>query len=462
MIMKVKSLFLVVLCIFLTTSLSPVQASGITPSNPVNYKTEIKVKLLPTETISFKMNGMYEIINLDDNTVIPYSSWVSVIQKEGAVNLIVGEENFASLKGFDINEIQYSNENEVEVSNINTASGVAPVKYRGSLEIRPGSTGPNLFNTLDMEDYLKGVVPSEMPASWPIEALKAQTVAARSYAYTQLQNSRAKGYLEMTVSNQVYGGKSKEHENSNRAIQETAGIYATYNNVPINAFFHSSSGGHTENAEDVWSDVVPYIKGVPDPYDNNNGNKHYGWEIVGNADSIERKLYLTNSQTLLGLTVTERTPSDAVQQMEAIVYDESTDTTTSVKLLPKYASNPDRFRSLFGITLKSIRFDIAADSSQKIKLADGTEKSVSYLKGVKIKEADGSESPLKDVNLSVKTSVASKLVPTSPQEFTFTGDGWGHLIGMSQWGARGMAEKGYAYDEIVKHYFTGVEVKTIN
>ncbi|WP_139339607.1 SpoIID/LytB domain-containing protein [Bacillus dakarensis] len=456
-----KTSLAAVLAILLLFPFGQADASGTTLSNPVTYKTEVKVKLLPTNTFSLKINGLYEIVNLDNNTIIPYS-FLSVTQKDGALQILTASESFTSVKGIDINEIQYSADNDVEVTGINTAQGVKPVKYRGSMEIRPGSgsTPPTLFNILDMEDYLKGVVPSEMPASWHLEALKAQSVAARSYAHTQIQSNKAKGYLEMTVSNQVYGGKSSEHANSNKAIEATAGIFATYNNVPINAVFHSSSGGHTENSENVWSSAVPYIKAVPDPYDVNTS--HYGWSTTANADTIKKSLGLNADQMLLGLEVTKRGPSSAVQQMQASIYNRSTDSITKMDLLPKYATTPDRFRSIFGTSLKSIKFDVSVDSSHKIRLANGKDESTSYLTGYKIKDASGKEVTVEDLNLPVKTASSSKLVPTGPKTFTFSGDGWGHLLGMSQWGAKGMAESGHSYDQILKHYYTGIEVKKMN
>ncbi|MBU8881160.1 SpoIID/LytB domain-containing protein [Bacillus sp. FJAT-29790] len=437
------------------------EASGTSPSTSITYQTEVRVKLLPTSTISLKINGKYELVNLDSNELVPFTGTISAVQQNGRISVTANGEAITSTKGFNVNEVQASEENYVDISNINTASGLAPATYRGSIEMRPGTSSLELFNTLDMEDYLKGVVPSEMPASWHIEGLKAQAVAARSYANVQIQRNKQKGYLEMTVSNQVYGGKSKEHPRSTQAVQATAGIYATYNNLPIEAVFHSTSGGHTENSENVWKNPVPYLKAVPDPHDNNNGNYHYGWESLNYTDKIQEKLNLSPTQTLLSLKVTERGPSQSVKQMDAIVYDSALKSVTNIPLIPKYGASPDNFRSLFGISLKSVKFNVTSDSSVKIKMADGTEQSADYLKGYKIQRADDSVSIIEDMNISLKTPLRTNLVRTSPTSFTFKGDGWGHLLGMSQWGARGMAEAGYTYDQIIKHYYTGVEVKKI-
>ena len=140
--------------------------------------------------------------------------------------------------------------------------------YRGRLRVVHLSDGLEIVNTLALESYLPGVVPRESPASWPIEALKAQAVAARSYAY---RSRSATGTFDVycTTADQMYGGSDAETTATNKAVSATRGIVPNYKGTPIVAYFFSTSGGHTENIEDVWysSDPVPYLKGVPDPYD---------------------------------------------------------------------------------------------------------------------------------------------------------------------------------------------------
>lgn len=140
--------------------------------------------------------------------------------------------------------------------------------YRGRLRVVHLTDGLEIVNTLPLESYLLGVVPRESPASWPIEALKAQAVAARSYAYRATGGS---GTFDVycTTASQMYGGSDAEATASNRAVSATRGVVPKYKGTPIVAYFFSTSGGHTENIEDVWysSAPVPYLKGVPDPYD---------------------------------------------------------------------------------------------------------------------------------------------------------------------------------------------------
>jgi stage II sporulation protein D len=460
-----KRIILSVLLIFtlLLSATNGLASGGDTPSEPIKYKTEVRVKLLPSGT-SFvaTLKGSYEIVNLDDNSLVPYINTVKFSIVNGKVSLaVIDGETFVSSKGFSINELVENETNEVEISKILTANGVANARYRGSMEILPAQTVPLLINRLGMEKYVRGVVPSEMPASWPMEALKAQAIAARSYAYTQTQNSKPGSYLEMTVTSQVYGGINKETARSNTAVKETADMYATYNNVPIQAYFHSSSGGHTENSENVWKNSVPYIRAVVDPYDKHPKNTHYGWETTGQATSISQNLKLKSNQILTGIKVIERGPSNSAKQVSASVYDKTTKTSSNINIVSNLISTPDSLRSFFGTSLKSIKFNVYADSEVKIKLADGSEKSSTALVGYKLQVADGTTTYIEDLNLPVKTSTATVTVKTRPSAYRFKGDGWGHMLGMSQWGAYGMAEAGFTYDQIIRHYYTGVEIKQL-
>ncbi len=139
--------------------------------------------------------------------------------------------------------------------------------YRGLLEVRVGEPGTlTVVNIVHVEDYLRGVVPNELsPQAFPhIEALKAQAVAARSYALSHRGDYEARGYdLCATPSCQVYRGRSSEHPLTDRAVAETAGIVASYRGRAINAFYTSTCGGHTEDAENMFEgDAAPYLKGV--------------------------------------------------------------------------------------------------------------------------------------------------------------------------------------------------------
>jgi stage II sporulation protein D len=140
-------------------------------------------------------------------------------------------------------------------------------RYRGSLRVVRSNSAFLIVNHVALEGYLRGVVPREMPSSWPQGALRSQAVAARSYAVRGIKDLGAYD-LYCTAASQVYNGYDGEAASTNLAVSATAGVVPTYNGTPIVAYFSSTSGGYTENIENVWGgSAVPYLKGVPDPYD---------------------------------------------------------------------------------------------------------------------------------------------------------------------------------------------------
>jgi stage II sporulation protein D len=149
---------------------------------------------------------------------------------------------------------------------LNGRSGGA---YRGALELRPSSGGGvNVINAVGIDDYVQGVVPVESPASWPGEALKAQAVAARTYALTTSKGGDGFDQYPDTRS-QVYGGIGVEQATTNAATQATAGEVVTYGGAPVVTYFFSTSGGRTEDVENSALGTVPkpWLKSVDDPYD---------------------------------------------------------------------------------------------------------------------------------------------------------------------------------------------------
>jgi stage II sporulation protein D len=135
--------------------------------------------------------------------------------------------------------------------------------YRGNFLVNNSSAGLTLINDVNLEDYLKGVVPSEMPASWSPEALKAQAIAARSYAMANLGKRAKYGYdLNDTTEDQVYRGASAETNKTNGLISETKGQVLVYGNKIIPAYYHASSGGHTLPSSAVWGRDLPFVRPV--------------------------------------------------------------------------------------------------------------------------------------------------------------------------------------------------------
>ena len=161
--------------------------------------------------------------------------------------------------------------------------------YRGSIEVRVDSGGVTSINELDMDSYLRGVVAGEMPSSWPLEALKAQAVAARTYALATRKTDGAFDQYPDTRS-QVYRGVTGESVRSDAAVRDTAGRIVTYSGVPAVTYYFSTSGGHTENVEYsfVGSLSKPWLVGVPDPYDTRS--PYHRWTLRLSAATLDRAL----------------------------------------------------------------------------------------------------------------------------------------------------------------------------
>ena len=264
--------------------------------------------------------------------------------------------------------------------------------YRGSLEIRPGLIA---VNELPIEQYLYGVVPAEMPSKWPLEALKSQAVAARTYTLAKLGDMASRGYdLKPTTDHQVYAGASKEKPETNYAIDATRGEVLTYNGRPIPAFYCSAAGGYTDGAETVWgSKPIPYLIPVPD-FDQEAPS--YVWQTSIAAGSLRNLLGKLNVAVgeIGGLEPLERGYSGRVKAL-------SVRGTRGSKTV-----SGERFRWATG--LKSSLFNVAP------VVENGTVKA-----------------------------------------FAFAGRGHGHGLGLSQWGARGMGNMGYSYMQILGHYYPG-------
>jgi stage II sporulation protein D len=153
------------------------------------------------------------------------------------------------------------------------ASGITTLgghgSYRGVLEFTPGTfSGLTVINSVPLDDYIQGVVPVESPASWPLEALKAQAIAARTYAITTSRGADFDQYAD--TRSQVYGGASVETPASNQAVDETRGQVVTYQGEPVTTYFFSTSGGRTEDVENSFTGASPepWLRSVEDPYDN--------------------------------------------------------------------------------------------------------------------------------------------------------------------------------------------------
>ena len=328
------------------------------------------------------------------------------------------------------------------------------IQYYGDFQFERINGGDiTVVNLVNIDDYVRGVIPYEMSPSWPLEALKAQAVAARSYAASITNASHSRNGFNVCTSEccQVYYGTGGATSHTNQAVDETAGLYAWYNNKPILAVFHSSDGGATENCENIWFESLPYLRGVTDPYE----------ALV--VDKINTFYPYNWTKAYTGVQLQEILNAKGYQCTEIVdVAFKNTDTGNvySVTFIDSNGKNwtisKDSLRITFGV--KSLRFSLA-DDGINYTLTDSSV--LDSIQGVWVLSGTGELVQVSTNPVYAITAEGIAEVPGSKlsgRTFVFNGTGKGHNLGMSQWGAYAMANAGYTYDQILKFYFTGIEI----
>jgi stage II sporulation protein D len=330
--------------------------------------------------------------------------------------------------------------------------------YRGSIEIYSTKQKERLtvVNTLPLEQYLYGVIAKEISPDWNIEAVKAQVVAARTYALANLGRHRENGYDLCASSDcQVYGGKDSESNRVISAVDDTCGLILTYQGKPIQAYFHSSSGGYTENSENVWGTYLPYIRAVAD---DDQKSPYFKWEKKLTAQEINaiiaRAGYNIGSLQAIELSVLKNQPMSLSDRGVS-------GRVKSLRLIGKSGSiqiSGEKFRNM--LTLNSTLFDIKVVSSvQKtieFEIVDTAGQQETKTIEVNLPPAEGKISVIDKANLR-------RIMGSNNEEIVISGAGWGHGLGLSQWGAKAMADKAAKgnteyFKEILKHYYHDVEI----
>ena len=332
-------------------------------------------------------------------------------------------------------------------------------KYRGRLEIGSyGKTTITAVNVVPIDEYLYGVVASEMPALWPEEALKAQAVVARTYAVNKGgtgadSNSSTPYKLNDTVSSQVYKGYQGEASTTNQAIDRTSGEYIVYNGKIIDATFFSTSGGATNNSEDVWSGVVSYLRNISDIYESEP--EKAPWIFTFTNAEIASKLSAKGKSVGTVTAVTEGARLNS-GYLSALTVTGKSGSVTLEK---------EQVRTYFGLPSAKYKVISSKDVPDQVTvLSKGGTKTKKRISASTILSASGtskaSSTSLEQFVVMGKDNLSNypKSAPTKSGTYYFAGMGYGHGVGMSQSGAKGMAKAGYSYKEIIKHYYTGVEI----
>ncbi len=323
-------------------------------------------------------------------------------------------------------------------------------KYRDGAVFTVNEDGSiNTANYVSIEHYLWGVINNEISYVYPNEAIKAQAVTARAFAYANFgKHSRAYGFDVCNGTDcQVYGGVSSEHDSCTIACKETEGLVISYDGSPAGAYYYANSGGQTLASEDAWVSAIPYLRPVKDEY-----SPESLWTCSYTYDEIVSKLDKAGVDIgeVTDISICEKTDYDVV--LSVLISGTN----------GEYKVSKGQMKSLF--SLKSQLFDlVCGDESAPIVYKD---------KAVYIIDADGQAVKMntKEVYISdgdtvysydgldkkglyVENSNAAK-----DQFVVFNGRGSGHGVGMSQTGAKTMADAGKAFDEILKYYYTGIDI----
>ena len=328
--------------------------------------------------------------------------------------------------------------------------------YYGGFEYRRVSGNDiTVINVVGMDDYLKGVIPYEMSPSWPVEALKAQALCAKSYAVNSIGKHKSQGFdLCNTTDCQVYYGTNTATANSDSAVEAVSGLYVTYNGKVAETFYHASSGGWTEDVKNIWGSNIPYLKAVEDKYLVDLRPYSFSITLDEMAGILRSKGYSVTAIT--DFYVSDRTPAGNVREETFVQSNGST-----------LVFSGDRARTCLNTSssskrINSHRYTVSTDARLYVNDAS-LDKAMGqyYAIGGSGKTAGLGGSGLYAVSGSGKTELLNPSGSGSGAYF-ISGTGSGHNIGMSQCGAHAMAKNGFSYDQIIKFYFTGVQVGPAN
>ncbi len=326
-------------------------------------------------------------------------------------------------------------------------------EYRGSIILKRDSNGLiTVINRVDIEDYIASVVSKEMSPSFNEEALKAQAVCARTYAYKNMGKHKKYGFdLCSSVDCQAYAGVSSEHEKTTSATKQTEGLVMKYDGKIIEAVYSATSGGWTEDVKNVWGSDIPYLVAAEDSYESKDVYAS-SWTkdlTVEKATQImQDKGY--NLGTITDIKVVKQTERGVVTELKV------------VGTLGEKTFYREGCRLAFGSVTPSQAFSVIP----KYENAVQSEPLYAYGKSrlsdnICVISADGvSKRSVDNVTLkgnSVRTYTAV-LQGGEASSFTLVGRGNGHLVGMSQNGANGMAAAGFSFDEILRHYYKGIDI----
>ncbi len=330
---------------------------------------------------------------------------------------------------------------------------LGPRRYRGSLKVFSSMQGLQVVNSLSLENYLKSVVGGEMPKTWPIQALMAQAVAARTYALKH--KGKNDDYdLKASIANQEYLGIESETTSTKKAVERTRSLVLLYKGKLIDAVFHSSSGGRTEASGDVWKHQFPYLRSVLD-FDQHSPNFRWNvWLAPKDLALAFKELEGVHDIEVMSTSRTGRISKAKVLGSKSHLV------LTGIKLRKRLGlkSTLVRFVKLKAGELPPYPFKDKNDSTKKV--FQGFSKFMSYqdrksLRGVPLNKNEIGLIPLLSVEPPPPVNLELKNFHLLARGF-----GSGHGVGLSQWGAHGLALQGASFRKILSHYYPGVKIRS--
>lgn len=347
-------------------------------------------------------------------------------------------------------------------------------KYAGGFEYARITGGNiNVINVVDVEDYVKGVIPYEMNGDWPLAALEAQAVCARTFVYgagkhTSLYGFDVCGGSDCQVYHGLGSGGAGPSSRSNEAVDNTAGECLYYRGELVkDAVYHSSNGGATEDSANVFGGETGYLTGKADPYESQINIPNYSYSVTYSADELswilEQKGYSIGA--VQNVYISQYTPMGNVKQ---VTFEGSRGSVT----VTGDTCRTVFYSSTYNKSVRSMRFDIngsSAGTGSGVYASSGRQ--LTSLSGASVISGGGTTETLSGNSASVISSSGVTTVsggggtaarPPSGSangSFTITGTGNGHNVGMSQYGARAMAEQGYTYQDILQFYYTDITIR---
>lgn len=357
-------------------------------------------------------------------------------------------------QGFYVNDVLYQAD-KLEFVTDNEIINIDSKPYRGYVRLISNGTTFNVINVVKLEEYLYGVLPLEMATGWPVEALKAQAVCARTYAAKDVGRFEQYGFdVTDTTLSQVYGGMKVEKEDTTRAVDETRGLIATYNGKIAETYYFATSSGTTLDVKDVWgSENYPYLVPVDDSLQANIMPDSGAWKVEYTKNELTELFEKKGAGIgiVLDVTVDEYNQQGAVMKLTF----KGADGTKSY--------TKGKTRDILNLKSQTYTLTKLTTGGEDKELTVLSGKGNSNIKlNMNVLSKDGQTVVSNKLNVLSKDKI--ECFEKTDGDFTgirLNGTGNGHGIGMSQNGAKAMAKAGYTFDEIIKHYYTGVELTNV-